>query len=270
MLDKDARRENITAARAVADLVKSTLGPKGMDKMIVDTEKNVVLTNKSATILSGISTNHPAVKIIIEAVKTQEKELGDGTTALAFLIGELLWNAEKLFDQGVNAPPILKGYDIAGKMALEYLDGLSSSKSRGDLEKIAFSVLRGKLPEEDARYLAGIAVKAVETGKEEENILVTYRSGGRVRDTRLVDGVVIDLGKRVHPSMPKVVKNARIVLTDREFEVKKIENAKVELSSASKMKAFLRYKEAVLKKAVEIIKASGANVLLCNKNIDDL
>ncbi len=266
---EDARRVNMLAAIAVAEAVKSTLGPKGMDKMLVDKEKNVALTNSGATILSLMHLRHPAALMFAQLAKTQEKEVGDGTTTAVVLAGELLKKAEKLLDAKVHPSIVVQGYSTALQKSLEFLQEIAAELRSEDLEKLALSALRGKLTSKDAEHVARIAVEAVKLAGSEENVQITYRVGGSLRDTRVVRGVAIDLGKRVHKAMPKRVQNAKILLVATEFEVKKIEGAKISIEHPDYLCAFKTYKERIFRAAIEIIKRSGANVLLCHKNIDE-
>ncbi len=269
-VDLDARRMNILAARIVAGAVKSTLGPKGMDKMLVDETKEVALTDNGALILSLINVKHPAGKMMVEIAKTQENLVGDGTTTAVVLAGELLKKAEELMDQGIHPASITDGFEIARKKALEYLDELKFEIKESDLRNVATTVLQGKVVKKDVEYLSDIAVDAVKIAKEKDNVYINYRPGGSIRGTALIKGVIIDLGKRVHPSMPETVKDAKVLLIDRKFDIEKIENAKIEIRDPKKMREFADYKEKVLKIAVDMIAKSGANVVFCKKNIADV
>lgn len=266
----DALRSNILAVRIVAETVKTTLGPRGMDKMLVTGAKEVAITDRGATILSLIDLKHPAARMLVKAAKTQENEAGDGTSTVVVLVGELLKKAEELLAQGLYPALIIEGYRIAYEEALKYLVDESFSLDDGSLLNIASTMLMGKVGDDEAEHLSRIAVKAVKLAEGEENIKILHRHGGRVKDSELVEGMLIDLGKRVHPSMPQRVENARILLVDTEFVVKDVEKAKIELHDPAKMRAFMEYKSRVLKTAVNMIASSGANVVLCQKNIEDL
>jgi thermosome len=261
---------NILAARVVAETLKTTLGPKGMDKMLVDPNKEVILTDSGSVILSSINVKHPAAKMLVEVAETQDKTIGDGTTTAVVLTGELLRKAEELLDQDVHPAIIAKGFRMAGAKALQYLEEIALDIPEDALEEVAKTMLMGKVNQGDAEHLAKIAVEAVRIARDEDNIKIDYRPGGKIKDTALVKGMMIDLGKRVHPAMPKKVRNAKILLIDREFDVRKLENAKIEMTDPQRMKAFMQYKEKVLRTAVDMIARSGANVVLCQKNIADI
>lgn len=266
----DALRSNILAVRVVAETVKTTLGPKGMDKMLVTDSKEVAITDRGATILSLINLKHPAAKMLVEAAKTQDAEAGDGTSTVVVLVGELLKKAEELLSQGVHPATIVEGYRIAQEKALKYLGEAAFSLNDENLLDLASTILMGKVGGNETEHLAKIAVAAVKIAEEKDNVKILHRPGGRIKDSQLIEGMIIDLGKRVHPAMPKRVENARILLVDTEFAVKDVKKAKVELLDPAKMRAFMNYKSRVLKIAVNMIKASGANVVLCQKNIEDL
>ncbi len=269
-MNQQSQRMNILAARAVAEAVKSTLGPKGMDKMLVDGSKEVVLTSSGAAILSAIGIKHPAAKMIAEVAKTQKKEVGDGTTSAVVLAGELLKKAEELLDQGIHAAHIVQGYRSAGEKAVEILNSIGIEIAEKDLKNIASTILMGKLGDKEREHIVNIAVGAIKAAKEKDNILLEYRSGGKLSDAELINGIMIDLGKRLHPAMPKKVRNARILLVDREFEVKKVEHAKIDITDPKNLRAFAEYKEKILKIAADMVAGAGANVLFCQKNIDEL
>jgi thermosome len=267
---QDALRSNILAIRVVAETVKTTLGPKGMDKMLVTGTKEIAITDRGAAILSLINVKHPAAKMLVEAAKAQDAEAGDGTTSVVVLTGELLKKAEELLLQGLHPATIVEGYRIAQREALKYLEEAASPLDEENLLDVASTILMGKVGGDEAEHLAKIAVEAVKIARDKDNVKVLHRPGGKVRDTKLVRGMVIDLGKRVHPAMPKRVENARILLVDTEFAVHDVKRAKIEMHNPAKMRAFMDYKSRVLKVAVNMIKASGANVVLCQKNIEDL
>ncbi len=267
---KSAILGNIMAVRVVAETLKTTLGPKGMDKMILTGSKEVAITDRGASILSLIDIRHPAARMLVEAAKAQDTETGDGTTSVVVLAGELLKKAEELLIQGLHPATIVEGYRIALEEVKRYLEEASLPVEDGMLLDLATTMLMGKVGEDEARYLAKIAVDAVRIAGDKDNVKVLHRPGGSVKDTHLVRGMIIDLGKRVHPSMPKRVEGARILLVDTEFAVHDVNNAKVELMDPARMRAFKEYKSKVLRVAVNMIKASGANVVLCQKNIEDL
>jgi thermosome len=279
---KDALKNNIAAAKAVADAVKTTLGPKGMDKMLVDSLGDVVITNDGATILDEMQIENPAAKMMVEVAKTQDKIVGDGTTTAAVLAGELLKKAEDLLDQEIHPTVITKGFRIAKAKALEMLDKISLHVSIRDedvLKQIAETAMTGKSAEKASSELADLAVKAIKKVAEVEgskvkidtdNIKIEKKEGGAINDTELIEGIVIDK-EVVHSGMPKVVNDARIVLIDSALEIKELEgDAKINIDSPEKMQAFLDSQETFLKSMVERIAKAGANVVFCQKGIDDI
>ena len=279
---RDAQRMNITAARVIAEAVRSTLGPKGMDKMLVDSLGDVVITNDGVTILKEIDVEHPAAKMIIEVAKTQDNEVGDGTTTAVVLAGELLKRAEELLDQDIHPAIIANGYRLASEKAIEVLNEIAISISKDDdevLKKIASTAMTGKGAEVALDKLAEIAVKAVKMiaeekdGKVEVNtdyIKIEKRQGGSIEETELVDGIVLDK-EVVHPGMPKRIENAKILLLDSALEVKETEiDAKIRITDPEKLQKFIEQEEAMLKEMVDKISNAGANVVFCQKGIDDL
>src|SRR3989442_1003568 len=279
---KGAQSNNIAAARAVADAVRSTLGPKGMDKMLVDSMGDVTITNDGVTILKEIEVEHPAAKMLVEVAKTQDDEVGDGTTTAVILAGELLKKAESLVEQNVHPTIIVNGYKIAAAKALELLDDLAFPVKAADtelLKEIASTAMSGRSVGTSRDFLGTIAVKAVKSILEEiggkqvadvDNVLVVKKHGGALTDTQLVDGIILDK-ERVHPRMPKFVRDAKIVLLNRALEIKKTEfSSEIRIHDADKMQAFLSQEEATLKAYVDAIKKVGANVVICQKGIDDL
>ena len=279
---KGAVSNNIAAARAVADAVKSTLGPKGMDKMLVDSLGDVTITNDGVTILKEIEIEHPTAKMLVEVAKTQDDEVGDGTTSAVILAGELLKAAESLIESEVHPTIIVNGYRVAAAEAVRRLNQLAFPVKRDDkttLRSIARTAMSGRSVGGNADFLAGIAVDAVQSIVEEiagevradvDNILVQKKHGGNLTDTALIDGVVLDK-ERVHPRMPKFVRDAKIALINRALEVKKTEvNEEIRIRDPGKLQLFLNEEEKSLKTMVDKIKASGANVVLCQKGIDDV
>src|SRR6266704_2998366 len=265
---KGAQFNNIAAAKAVADAVRSTLGPRGMDKMLVDSLGDVVITNDGVTILKEIDIEHPAAKMLVEVAKTQDEEAGDGTTTAVILAGELLKKAEDLIDQNIHPTVIAAGYRQA------------SDKAHEVLEKVAMTSMSSKSASGHNELLADIAVKAVTTVAEQradgsyfvddDNIQIVKKQGGSIADTQLVDGIIVDK-ERVHPGMPSEVRDAKIALVDAALEVKKTEiDAKIEITDPTQLQAFLNEEEAMLKRMVEIVRKSGATVIFCQKGIDDL
>jgi thermosome len=280
---KGAQFNNIAAARAIADAVRSTLGPRGMDKMLVDSMGDVVITNDGVTILKEIDVEHPAAKMLVEVAKTQDEECGDGTTTAVILAGELLKKAEALIEQNVHPTVISGGYRMAAVKARELLDKTAITVRPDDTETlmdIAKTAMISKSVSASRDHLAQVAVKAVtaiaeksDDGKrfvDDDNIQVVKKQGGSMDDTEMIAGIIVDK-EAVHPAMPKRVEKAKIALVDSALEVKKTEiDAKIEITDPSQLHAFLEEEENMLKKMVVTIKKSGANVLFCQKGIDDL
>lgn len=280
---KPAQRNNIMAAKLVAETVRTTLGPKGMDKMLVDSLGEVVVTNDGVTILEEMHIEHPAAKMIVEVAKTQESEVGDGTTTAVVLAGALLKKAEELLDQDIHPSLIVRGYRMAAEKALSVLQDLAEPLDEKDskvLKKIALTAMTGKGAENAKELLSDLTVKAVKAvltheqeGKavvDRDTIKIEKKTGGSVEDSTLIEGIVIDK-ERVHTSMPKVVKDAKIALIDCALEIKSTEiDAKIQINDPRQMQAFLDQEEAMLKKMVEKIAASSATVIVCQKGIDDL
>ena len=276
---RDAQRSNIMAAKAVAGAVRTTLGPKGMDKMLVDTMGDVVITNDGVTILKEMDIEHPAAKMMVEIAKTQDQEVGDGTTTAVVLAGELLKQAEGLLEQEIHPTVIAAGYRAAADKALEILKGLAISVSAKDddlLRKIAVTAMTGKGSQSARDELAVMAVQAIKSVVDEDgtvdtdNITVEKKVGGGITDSMLISGVVIDKD-RLHPNMPKSVKGAKIALLNAAVEIEKTEvDAKIQITSPDQLQAFLDQEENMLKDMVDKIAATGANVLFVQKGIDDL
>ncbi len=281
-IGRDAQRLNILAAKLVAETVRTTLGPKGMDKMLVDSLGDVIVTNDGVTILETMEIQHPAAKMIVEIAKTQENEVGDGTTTAVVLAGELLKNAEKLLDQDIHPTIITRGYQKAFEKALEELKKIAKNISLEDeevLKKIVMTAMTGKGAETAKEKLAEIIIKAVKHVAEKKentyevdlnNIKIEKKVGGGIEDSALVEGVVLDK-EVVHPQMPKRVENAKILLLNMPLEVKETEiDAKIQITDPTQIEAFLKQEEKIIKEMVEKIKKSGANVVITQKGIDDL
>ncbi|MEK6857520.1 MAG: thermosome subunit alpha [Nanoarchaeota archaeon] len=279
---KNAQRNNILAAKLVGETVRTTLGPKGMDKMIVDSMGDIIVTNDGVTILEEMQIEHPAAKMLVEVAKTQEAEIGDGTTTAVVLSGELLKQAEFLLDQNVHPTVIAKGYRLASEKAQELLNNMAETITDKDdavLRKIAMTAITGKGAESAKEKLADIAVNAVKKvmdvvdGKlsfDKENIKLEKKVGGSVEDSELIDGIVLEK-EAVHPGMPKQTHNAKIALLDIALEIKDTEiDAKIEITDPKQMQAFLDQEEKMLKDMVDKISKSGANVVFCQKGIDDI
>lgn len=278
MMGKDAQRNNIMAARIVADTVKSTLGPKGMDKMLVDSTGDITVTNDGVTILEEMEIEHPAAKMMVEIAKTQENEVGDGTTTAVMLAGKLLENAESLLDKKIHPTVIAKGYRLASEEAIKILNNICYEVSSGDEEKlkyIAQTAMTGKGAESVKEKFSDIIVQAVRqisSGDDIdlENIKLEKSKGGGVEDTELIRGVVLDK-ERTNKEMPIRVENAKILLVDVPLEIKQLEGeSRISISSPEQMQSFIEQEERILKEMVEKIKLSGASVLFCQKGIDDL
>lgn len=277
---RDAQSRNILAAKTIANAVKSTLGPKGMDKMLVDSMGDVVITNDGATILKEMDIEHPAAKMMVEIAKTQDAEVGDGTTTAVVLAGELLKRAEDLLEQEVHPTLIAAGYRLAGEKAGDILNGIAYDISPDDsetLKKIATTSMTGKGAGTVREMLTELAVDAVKMVAEEgvkkidvDQIKLEKKTGGSIEDTELITGMIIDK-ERVHPGMPKIVKDAKIALINTAIEIEKTEiDAKIEITAPEQLKSFLEEEEKMLKNMVEKVETSGANVLFCQKGIDDL
>ncbi|HUV61782.1 MAG TPA: thermosome subunit beta [Thermoplasmata archaeon] len=280
---KGAQFNNISAARAIADSVRSTLGPRGMDKMLVDSMGDVVITNDGVTILKEIDVEHPAAKMLVEVAKTQDDECGDGTTTAVILAGELLKKAEALIEMNVHPTVISGGYRMAAQKARELLEGLAitvTPDKKDVLTDIAKTAMISKSVSASRDLLAKVAVGAVSAVAEktdsgswvvdDDNIQVVKKQGGSMDDTQMISGIIIDK-EAVHTGMPKRVEKGKIALIDSAMEVKKTEiDAKIEITDPSQLHAFLDEEENMLRKMVDVVKKSGANVLFCQKGIDDL
>ena len=279
---RTAHTNNIMAAKAVADAVRSTLGPKGMDKMLVDSMGDIVITNDGATILKELDVEHPAAKMIVEVAKTQDNECGDGTTSAVVIAGELLKKSEALIEQNVHPTVISNGFRLAAQEAVRILKTIGieiSPTDKKSLKLIAETAMTGKGVGGERDALSNIAVEAVTSISEKEdgkykadidNIQVEKKHGGAVSDTNLIKGLVLDK-ERAHPRMPRSVKSAKIALVDSALEIKKTEvEAKIQIRDPSQMQKFLDEEEKTLRNMVEKVKKSGANVLICEKGIDDL
>ncbi len=279
---KGAQTNNIMAARAISDAVKSTLGPKGMDKMLVDSMGDVVITNDGATILKEIDVEHPAAKMIVEVAKSQDEECGDGTTSAVILTGELLKYAGELLDQNIHPTVICGGYKLAAVKAIETLHDLSITIKSGDkktLKDIAMTSMASKSASAEKDILADVVVDATtnvaetvngKTYVDLDNIQIQKKQGGGIANTEIISGIILDK-ERVHEGMPKHIKNAKLALINSALEVKKTEvDARIQIQDPTQLQAFLDEEEGMIRKMVEKVKASGANVLICQKGIDDI
>ena len=277
--EDEARNSNFAAAKAVAAAVRSTLGPKGMDKMLIDGMGDITITNDGVTILKEMDIEHPAAKMMVEVAKTQDAEVGDGTTTSVILAAELLKNAEALLAQGVHPTVIAEGYRMAAQKSLMILDGIAITVKPSDtaiLKKIAGTALTGKNAEARKERLCDLIVRAAVAvtdpdGKADlAHINVEKKVGGSVDDSSLIEGMVIDK-ERAHPNMPVSVKNARILLLNAALEFKKTEvNAKINISSPGQAQAFLEEEERLVHAMIDKVTRSGATVLFCQKGIDDV
>ncbi len=273
--DKEAQFNNIAAAKAVSDAVRSTLGPKGMDKMMVNSLGDVIITNDGVTILKEIDVQHPAAKMVVEVAKTQDTECGDGTTSSVVIAGELLKQSEELIDANVHPTVITNGFNLAAIKAVEILEGIAVTADDVILENVAKTALTGKSVGEEEVALAKIAVKAakavMEDGKFNNNNIHTQKKvGGVIGDSYMVEGVVVDK-ERVHSRMPKLSKDAKIAIFDCALEVKKTEfDAQIQISDPTMMSSFLEEEEKSMKAMVESIQAVGASVVVTSKGIDEL
>jgi thermosome len=270
------------AARIVAETVKSALGPKGMDKMLVDSFGDVTITSDGRTVLDEMDIQHPAAKMMVEVAKTQDSEVGDGTTTAVIVAGELLHNAEDLIEKNVHPTVIIDGYRKAAENALETLEKLSipvKPNEKESLKKVAITSMASKLVAESKEYLADIASSAIlhvaqKVGDgykaDVDDIMVEKKPGESLRDTKLINGIIVDK-EVVHPGMPKRIEKAKIALLDVPIEIEKTEfDAKINIESPEQMDAFLKQEEDMIKDMVEKLAKSGANVVLCQKGIDDL
>ena len=279
---RDAQKNNIAAAKLVAELVKTSLGPRGLDKMLVDSLGDVTITNDGATILKEIDAQHPAAKMMVEISKTIDTEVGDGTTSSVVFAGALLEKAEKLLEKDVHSTLIVDGYQAASLKALELLAELAKSIQPDDSEsliKIAKTSMQSKLVSDDSESLSKLVVSAVlkiadknENGYsvDLDNLKVEKKSGGSVQDTALINGIVLDK-EVVHSGMPTKIQKAKIALVNAALEVEKTEvSSEIRISDPSQMQMFLEEENRMLKGMVDKLHSVGANVLICQKGIDDI
>ena len=279
---RDAQKNNIAAAKLVAELVKTSLGPRGLDKMLVDSLGDVTITNDGATILKEIDTQHPAAKMMVEISKTIDTEVGDGTTSSVVFAGALLEKAEKLLEKDVHSTVIIDGYQAASEKALELLAKLAKTVKPDDREsliKIAKTSMQSKLISEDSAPLSKLVVDAIMKIAEKngdkhsvdlDNLKVEKKAGGSIDDTSLVNGIILDK-EIVHSGMPTKVEEAKIALVNAALEVEKTEmSAEIRISDPTQMQQFLEEENQMLKSMVDKIHKIGANVLICQKGIDDI
>jgi len=279
---KDAQHNNITAAKVVAESVRSSLGPKGMDKMLVDSFGDVTITSDGRTILDEMDIQHPAGKMLVEVAKTQDNEAGDGTTSAVIIAGELLNKAEELTNKNIHPTIIIDGYRMAAEKALETLEKIAipvDLKSSDYLKKAATTSMGSKIVSEYKEFLADIVVKAMLEVAEKkdgtykvdiDDVKVEKKTGESLKDTSLINGIVLDK-EIVHSGMPKRIEKVKIALLDASLEIEKTElDAKINIESPDQIEAFLQQEETMLKDMTDKILASGANVVVCQKGIDDM
>ena len=277
-----AQRNNITAAKTIAEIVRTSLGPRGMDKMLVNNLGDVTITNDGATILKEMDIQHPAAKMMVEISKATDNEVGDGTTSTVVLAGSLLSKAEELISKGVHSTVIVDGYRMASEKAIEILKNASTKVDPADrqmLGKIARTSMASKLVSVNSEPLSKIVVDAVIAVAEKadghykvdiDNIKIEKKAGGSIEDTKLIQGIVLDK-EVVHGAMPKRIEEAKIALLNAALEIEKPEmSAEIRISEPQQMHMFLEEENRMLKSMVDKVSASGANVLLCQKGIDDL
>ena len=280
---REAQHNNIMAAKIVAESVRSALGPKGMDKMLVDSFGDVTITSDGRTILDEMDVQHPAAKMLVEVAKTQDKEAGDGTTSAVIIAGELLSRAEELIDKNIHPTVIIDGYRKAADKALETLEKIAipiDRKSTEYLKKAASTSMGSKIVAEYKDYLADLAVKAMLAVAEKQadgtfkadvdDVKVEKKTGESLKDTSLINGIVLDK-EIVHSGMPKRMEKAKIALLDASLENEKPEmDTKISIESPDQIEAFLKEEETMLRNMVDKVLASGANVVVCQKGIDDM
>lgn len=279
---KEALHTNIMAAKIVAETVKSCLGPKGMDKMLVDSFGDVTITSDGRTILDEMDIQHPAAKMMVEVAKTQDNEAGDGTTTAVIIAGELLNKAEELIEKNVHPTIIIDGYKKAQEKALEILEKMAipvDLNTQEYMKKAAMTSMASKLVAEHREYLADLAVKSIFQVAEKQgdsykvdvdDVKVEKKAGESIRETKLIQGIVLDKDV-AHSGMPKRVEKAKIALLDCPLEIEKTEfDAKINIDSPEQMEGFLKQEEGMLREMVDKIVAAGANVVLCEKGLDDM
>ena len=279
---REAMSNNIMAARAVANVVRSTLGPKGMDKLLVDSIGDVTITNDGVTILKEMDVQHPAAKMLIEAAKTQDKDVGDGTTTVAILAGELLKKAEALIEQKVHPTVIVQGYNLAAEKSLEIVRAMSfdvTDKDKDILIKIAETAMTGKLAESPdnkmARYAVDLVLNATEIYGDKKSfdmdrVNVEKKVGESTQDSEIIEGVVIDK-EIVHSNMPRKIEKAKILLLSAPIESKDTETkTEVQITSSTQFQLFMEHEKQRIKEVVDKVVASGATAIFCQKGIDDL
>ena len=278
IMGKDAQRNNILAAKMVSEVVKSTLGPKGMDKMLVSQTNDIIVTNDGVTILDEMQIEHPAAKMMVEIAKTQDNEVGDGTTSVVMIAGKLLENAERLLDKKIHPTIITKGYRIAANKAQEILNEIALKITPDNidvLKQIAMTSMTGKGAEDSKEEFAEIIVKAVKQVEDNgvvdlNDIKIEKLKGEGIRNTKLISGIVLDK-ERISYDMPRKVQDAKIALIDFPIELKNPEiDTKISVSTPEQLQSFISGEETIIRNIVKKIKESSANVVLCQKGIDEL
>ncbi|TLY06524.1 MAG: thermosome subunit, partial [Thaumarchaeota archaeon] len=277
-----AQRNNITAAKTVAEIVRTSLGPRGMDKMLVDTLGDVTISNDGATILKEIDVQHPSAKMMVEISKSTDNEVGDGTTSTVVLAGSLLEKAEELITKNVHPTVVVEGFKKASQKAIETLKEIATKvdpTEKAFLNKIAKTSMASKMVSADSKELADMVVDAVLAVAEKsgdkykidiDNVKVEKKAGGSIRDTEFIHGVVLDK-EVVHGGMPKRIENAKIAVINSPLEIEKTEfDAKININSPDQMQKFIDEENKMLKAMVDKVVAAGASVLLCQKGIDDI
>ena len=279
---KEAQRNNIMAARVIGEVLKTTLGPRGMDKMLIDSLGDITITNDGAAILNEIEVEHPAAKMMVEIAKTQDDMVGDGTTTAVVLASELLKKAEELLDQNIHPTILVSGYRKAAQKAIEVVEKVSvpvDVEDRKTMMKVALTSIASKAVGGAKEHLAEIAIDAVKQIAEQrgdkmladiDNIQLVKKTGKSLLETELVRGIIVDK-EVVHPGMPRKKENAKIALLDSALEIEKTEmSAEIRIRDPNQMKAFLDQEDSMLKDMVTKIKASGADVVFCQKGVDDM
>ncbi|MEE9565407.1 MAG: thermosome subunit beta, partial [Nitrosopumilaceae archaeon] len=279
---REAQKNNIAAAKIIAEIVRTSLGPRGMDKMLVDSLGDVTITNDGATILKEIDVQHPAAKMLVEISKTTDNEVGDGTTSVVVLAGSLLEYAETLINQDVHPTIIVDGYRKAAKKAKQYLEEIAETVTGSDramLLKVAKTSMQTKLVRKESGFLADLVVKSVSAVAEkegadfkvdEDDIKVEKKAGGSMRDCSIIQGIILDK-EVVHGGMPKKINEAKIALLNTALEISKTEtDAKINITNPQQIKSFLDEENRMLKNMVDKVIGSGATVVFCQKGIDDM
>jgi len=279
---KEAQRNNIMAARTIGEVLKTTLGPRGMDKMLIDSLGDITITNDGAAILKEIDVEHPAAKMMVEISKTQDDMVGDGTTSAVILAGELLRKAEELLDQNIHPTMLVSGYRKATQKAIETIEKIAvpvEIDDRKTLLKVALTSMSGKAVGAAREHFAEIAIDAVSQIAEQrgdkmvadiDNIQLIKKTGKSLLETQLIRGIIVDK-EIVHSGMPKMKENAKIALLDSALEIEKTEmSAEIRIRDPTQMKAFLDQETNMMKEMADKIKASGADIVFCQKGIDDM